>query len=77
MPRDLSYAIAILVLIVALFSSNDRATRHQDMEDHALRLCETATRILENRQYELAATLERVEHERNRLLGLSKPRRME
>lgn len=77
MPRDLAYAIAILVLMVALFTSNDRTTQHQVMEDHAIRLCETATRILQSRQDELMVTLERVEHERNKLLGLRKPKRME
>ncbi|MHA2265841.1 MAG: hypothetical protein ACXAEN_25905 [Candidatus Thorarchaeota archaeon] len=74
--REFSYLLTILILFVALLISNGRATSHAITQDSAIRLCETASRLLDNRIKELSLQIEVANNERDRLLGLH-PKPME
>ena len=76
MPRDLIYLAIIVMLMVMLVMSNGRIAQQQAEQDTGMRLCETSSRILDNRIDELALQIEIAESERIRLLGL-RPRKVD
>lgn len=76
LARELSYLLTIMILFVALLISNGRATSHAITQDSAIRLCETASRILDSRIKELSLQIEVANKERDRLIGLQ-PKPME
>ena len=72
MPRDIAYIAIILLLVVMLLTSNGRMTKQQYAHEDGLKMCETATRILENQVKDLRIVVNKANEERVRLLGLTK-----
>jgi uncharacterized membrane protein len=61
MPRDVAYIGIIVLLVVMLLISNGRMADQQHTFDQNVMLCETATRILDERLVALRSQIEKAE----------------